>query len=74
VGGAASFDWFALVKEGGAYCAPLLLGAVFWLHADRARLIAELKSRDEKLEALAERVITIATELRNFLFNERKTP
>lgn len=69
---AASFDWFALVKDGGAYCAPLLLGALIWLAKDRARLIEELKSRDEKLEALADRVITIATELRNFLFNERK--
>lgn len=68
----ANFDWLSFVKEGGTYCAPLLLGAVIWLHADRARLIDELKTRDEKLEALAERVITIATELRNFLFNERK--
>jgi hypothetical protein len=72
VGAVANFDWFALVKDGGAYCAPLLLAAVIWLAKDRARLVDELKSRDERLEALAERVITIATELRNFLFNERK--
>jgi hypothetical protein len=69
---AASFDWFGLVKEGGAYCAPLLLAAVLWLNADRARLLQELKERDARLETLAERVIAITTELRNFLFNERK--
>ena len=71
---AASLDWFSLVKEGGAYCAPLLLGAVFWLNADRARLLQELKAERSKVDALAERVITLATEVRNFLFNERKAP
>jgi len=68
----ANFDWFAYVKEGGAYCSPLLLGAIIWLNAERLRLLKELTSRDERLEALAERVITVATELKTFLFTERK--
>lgn len=66
-------DWFSFVKEGGAYCSPLLLAAISWLLRDRTRLLADLKSRDDKLEALSERVIAISTELRNFLFNERKS-
>ena len=70
--GATNVDWFALVKDGGAYCAPLLLAAIYWLQADRSRLLEKIDAQDEKLAALAERTITIATELRNFLFNERK--
>lgn len=66
-------DWFDLVQKGGTYTAPLLLAAILWLNADRGRLLAELKSRDEKLESLAERWLVVVTELRTFLFNERKS-
>lgn len=75
--------WVAFVKEGGAYCAVLELAALVWLHKDRGtfivRLLAENAELREKLEGktkevqdLAERVITIAAELKMFLFNERK--
>lgn len=69
---ATSLDWFALVKEGGAYCAPLLLAAVLWLNADRVRLIKDLKLRDDKLESLAERSFVVMTELKTFLFSKGK--
>lgn len=65
--------WLALVKEGGGYCAVLELGAIVWLAKDRARILDRLEEKSAKVEALAERVIVIATELRMFLFNERRT-
>ena len=65
-------QWFALAKEGGIYISPLLMGACLWLNADRKRLIEDNKLKDERLVALSERSITVATELKTFLFNERK--
>ena len=69
-----AFDWIGFVQKGGAFCSPLLLAALYFLNAERVRLLSELKERDEKIETLAERVLVITTELRNFLFNERKAP
>lgn len=69
---APPFDWIDLVQKGGSYVSPLLLGALIWMNADRVRLIKELKEKDEKLEDLAERLIVVATEVRTFLFNERR--
>ena len=69
---AAAFDWLSYVKEGGAYCAPLLLGAIYWMNTERTRLLKELKERDSKIESLAERVVTLVAEMRQFLFHERK--
>lgn len=66
-------DWFQFVREGGAYCAPLLLAAILWLLVDRARLLLELKERDTKLSALSEQAIVVMTELKTFLFTERKS-
>jgi hypothetical protein len=65
--------WFDMVAKGGAIAAVLELGALLWMNADRNRLIADLKAETAKVEALAERVIVIAAELKTFLFNERKT-
>ncbi len=70
--GAANFDWLSYVKEGGIYCAPLLLMAVLWMNTERLRLLKELKEQDNKVHALAERVITITTEMKTFLFHERR--
>lgn len=60
----ANFDWFSLVKEGGAYCAPLLLGAIMWL-------VKENKAKDAKIESLSERLITVAMKLGD-IFNENR--
>lgn len=76
--------WVAFVKEGGAYCAVLELGALVWLHRDRAGIIlrlveentdlrSKLEGKSSEVKDLAERIITIAAELKMFLFNERKT-
>ena len=73
MGTEAGFDWIAYVKEGGAYCAPLLLAAIYWLNTERARLLQEVKVRDEKLEELSDRALTVMAELKTFLFTERKT-
>lgn len=65
-------QWFALAKDGGAYIAPFLLGAILWLNADRARLIAENKLKDDRLVSLSERSLTVFAEVKTFMFNERK--
>lgn len=65
-------QWFAFVKEAGAYISPLLLGALIWMDRDRKRLIAENMKKDDRLVDLSERSIAVATELKVFLFNERK--
>lgn len=71
-GAVTSFDWFNFVREGGAYVAPLLLGAVVWMNAERARLLRELKESQGKVEILAERVIVLATEVKALFFNGRR--
>lgn len=65
-------DWITWAKEAGAYISPLLMAAVFWLNADRVRLLGVLKQKDQRLEDLAERLIIVSTELKMYLFNERK--
>jgi hypothetical protein len=65
-------DWIAWAKEAGAYISPLLMGAVIWQERERLRLLDENKALTGKVEALAERIITVATRLDQFLFNERK--
>ena len=68
----AGLDWFDLVKNGGNYISPLLLGALIWMNGERSRLLTELEKRDTKLADLAERWLVLVTELRTYLFNERK--
>ena len=65
-------DWITWAKEAGAYISPLLMGAVIWLNTDRNRLISENKQKDERLHGLSERLLVVATELKMYLFNERK--
>jgi hypothetical protein len=62
-------QWFQFVKDGGAVSAVLLLGAVLWLDRDRKRLIADNKSKDDKLVSLSERTVTVMTEIKTFLFS-----
>lgn len=66
-------DWITWAQNAGIYASPLLMGAVFWLNTDRNRLIADLKVKDDQIMDLAERVIVVSTELKTYLFNERKT-
>ena len=65
-------DWITWAKEAGAYISPLLMGAVIWLNTDRNRLILENKQKDERLHGVSERLLVVATELKMYLFNERK--
>lgn len=65
-------DWLSWAKEAGAYISPLLMAAVLWLNADRTRLLSENKLKDDRLQDLAERLIIVSTELKMYLFNERK--
>jgi hypothetical protein len=67
---------FAFVREGGAYCAPLLLLAILWLEVDRRRLLKSLSekddviaSKDAKIESLSERMIEVMAAVRTFLFS-----
>ena len=48
------------------------MAALLWLKADRDRLLEDIKLKDARLEDLAERLIVVSTELKVFLFNERK--
>lgn len=63
----------AYIDKAGSAAAVLELVAIVWLAKDRARILDRLEEKSAKVEALAERVIVIATELRMFLFNERRT-
>lgn len=63
--------WFQVVKDGGAVAAILELGALVWLNVDRNRLISENKAKDTQLSNLSERMITVMTELKTFLFSRR---
>lgn len=76
-----SVELFAFVKEGGAYCAPLLLLALLavWREsrAERTRLLESLKKKDDliatkdaKIESLAERIIAISSGLEKYLFSK----
>lgn len=65
-------DWIAWAKEAGAYVSPLLMAAIIWLNVDRNRLLSENKIKDDRITDLAERVLVVATELKTYLFNERK--
>jgi hypothetical protein len=69
-------DWLAFAKEAGAYISPLLMGAVFWLNADRNRLLdsigkkdVQLLDKDEKLQSLSERTLVTMAEIKTFLFS-----
>lgn len=74
----------AYIDKAGSVAAVLELGAIIWILKDRGILLTraneenvELKKqldlKSGEVKDLAERVITIATELKMFLFNERKT-
>lgn len=76
--------WLAYMEKAGSVAAVLEFGALWWLHRDRAAQIArhvaeksglqeQLEGKTKEVQDLAERVITIAAELKMFLFNERKT-
>jgi len=69
---AAGIDWFDFVRNGGNIASPLLLAALIWMNSERNRLLSELEKREEKLESLAERWLVVVTELRTFLFSERR--
>jgi hypothetical protein len=62
----------SLAQKGGAYCSPLLLLGLLWLARDRQRIIDDGKAKDARILDLAERTITVATELKTYLFNERR--
>ena len=62
----------AFVQQGGAYCAPLLLLALGWLVREYRALQKDNKDKDQRLIDLSERLIAISTELKVFLYNERK--
>jgi len=66
--------WLAFMERAGAVAAVLEFGALWWLNADRNRVVADLKVKSAEVTDLAKQVITVATELRVFLFNERKNP
>lgn len=64
--------WLQKIQDGGGIAAVLEFGALVWLNVDRNRLIASLKAKSEKLDNLSERLIVVTTELKMFLFNERR--
>lgn len=62
----------SIAQKGGAYVSPLLLLGLVMVLRDRQRLIDTLKTKDDQIMSLAERIITVSTELKLFLFTERK--
>lgn len=65
-------ELLAYVKNGGAYCSPLLLLALLWMNQERSRLVKDLEAKNLKLETLSERTIAVMTELKTFLFSGRR--
>jgi len=63
------FDW---VKNGGAYCSPLLLLALIWMNVERLRLLEELRKSEDRLGMLSERTLIVLAELKTLLFSDRK--
>lgn len=61
---------FEYVKNGGGYCAPLLLIALFWMNAERKDLLQKLEAKSTKVESLSERTIVVLTELKG-LFGQK---
>ena len=66
-------DWIAWAKEAGTYISPLLMGAVLWQETERRRLLTEGKVKDDRIIDLSERLLTVAVELKTYLFTERKS-
>lgn len=64
----------AYIDKAGTVAAVLELGALIWIVKDRGRILEQLTAKESEVRDLAVQVITIATELRMFLFNERKAP
>ncbi len=55
---------FEYVKNGGGYCAPLLLVALIWMNSERKDLLSKLEAKSAKVESLSERTIIVMTELK----------
>jgi hypothetical protein len=68
-----NFDIIQFVREGGGYCAVLELFAILFLLRDRVRLISTVDKKDIELKELSALIIAVATELKTFLFSERKS-
>lgn len=64
----------AYIDKAGSVAAVLELGALIWLAKDRSRILESLSEECKKSDALAEKVITIVTELRMFLFQRGPLP
>lgn len=62
----------AYVQAGGAYCAPLLLMALFWMNKERRDLLTKLEAKSLKVESMAERMIVLMTELRMLMDGGKK--
>lgn len=65
-------ELFDYVKNGGAYCSPLLLIALIWMNAERTRLLEELQKQEDRISKLSESTLTVLAELKLFLFHERR--
>ncbi len=63
---------FDFVRQGGAYCSPLLLLALFWLSREYRRVQVENEKKDKQLLDLSLKSIEVSTEIKVFLFQERK--
>lgn len=59
-----SFDFFTYVKDGGAYCSPLLLAALMWMLKERNNLLEKLEKKSDRLEVIVNQTIVLMAELR----------
>lgn len=67
------FNLIQFVREGGSYCAVLELLAIGFLLRDRGRLLSTLKEKDAELRELSKVTFTVASELKTWLFSERRS-
>ena len=66
------FNLIQFVRDGGQYCAVLELFAIGFLLADRGRLLKTLREKDGEIRELSKIIITVSTELKTWLFSERR--
>lgn len=64
---------FEYVKNGGGYCAPLLLAALIWMNSERKDLLTKLEAKSAKVESLSERTIILLTEFKGMLGHRGRT-
>lgn len=64
--------WVAWLERAGGVAAVMEGAAIWWLLRELGKRDDKIDAANSKVESLAERFIALATDIRTFMFNERK--